>query len=208
MPELNDDKAMTTPSLPPPRFSQLPRLIKKKRVLLVDTSGAKREMRADAMRKLGIDVDCACDIDEARSWWRPDLYNLVLINMEDEFGQRDQFCGHIRSTSPSQNLVFLVGKPAYLADLPSPNAIPSHESGLDPAADKRIDASANSSHTSSMPWGIMAASRRISQVRSVAVARTTAMRNRPTPPRDLEGRDPRRSEISQLAIGLRKEGLL
>jgi hypothetical protein len=62
--------------------------------------------------------------------------------------------------------------------------------------------------TSPLQWGIMAASRRISQVRSVASARTTAMRNRPTPPRDLEVRESRRAEVSELAIGLQKEGLL
>jgi hypothetical protein len=47
-------------------LTQLPRPTRKKRVLLVDTSTAKRDLRAEAMRKLGMDVDCACDIDEAR----------------------------------------------------------------------------------------------------------------------------------------------
>jgi len=54
---------------------------KKKRVLLLDTSQTKRDLRADVMRKLGIEVDCAADILEARCWWRADLYNLVLINV-------------------------------------------------------------------------------------------------------------------------------
>ena len=53
--------------------------IKKKRVLLIDTSSRKRELRAEIMRKLGIEVDCAADIAEARSWWRADLYNLIGI---------------------------------------------------------------------------------------------------------------------------------
>src|ERR1700722_20448937 len=53
---------------------------KKKRVLLLDTSQTKRDLRADVMRKLGIEVDCAADMVEARCWWRADLYNLVLIN--------------------------------------------------------------------------------------------------------------------------------
>jgi len=47
--------------------------VKKKRVLLVDTSRAKRELRAEVMRKFGMDVDCAADVDEARSWWRADF---------------------------------------------------------------------------------------------------------------------------------------
>jgi len=40
----------------------------------------------------------------------------------------------------------------------------------------------------SLPWGILEASRRISVVRSASAARTKELRNRPTPPRDLEAR--------------------
>jgi len=74
---------MTT-LLPPPLSlsAPIPGVEKKKRVLLVDTSQAKRELRAEVMRKLGMDVDCAADIAEARSWWRAAFYDLVLINME------------------------------------------------------------------------------------------------------------------------------
>src|SRR5215469_15625106 len=70
---------MNTP-LPPalPLAAPIPGAVKKKRVLLVDTSQAKREMRAEVMRKLGVDVDCAADITEARSWWRAALYDIVL----------------------------------------------------------------------------------------------------------------------------------
>jgi hypothetical protein len=59
-------------------------LKKKNRVLLVDTSRTKRELRAEVMRKLGVEVDCAADIPEARCWWKADLYDLVLINVEKE----------------------------------------------------------------------------------------------------------------------------
>jgi hypothetical protein len=179
-------------------------------VLLVDTSTAKRDLRAEAMRKLGMDVDCACDIDEARSWWRPDLYNLVLINMENKFGQRDKFCDDVRGAIPAQQLAFLVGKPAYLADSPNADVELSNEPEIDSALDQHQKNArpVKMSDGSPLRWGIMAASRRISQVRSAAVARTTAMRNRPTPPRDLEVRESRRADISDLATGLRKEGLL
>src|SRR5882724_731848 len=112
---------MTTSFITLPLSSPIPGPIKRKRVLLVDTSTAKRELRAEAMRKLGMDVDCACDISEARSWWRADLYNLVLINMENELEDRDRFCQDVRGATPPQQLVFLVGKPGYLADLPNVN---------------------------------------------------------------------------------------
>lgn len=186
------------------------RPVQRKRVLLIDTSKAKRDLRADAMRKLGMDVDCACDINEARSWWRPDLYNLVLVNMQSESGQRDKFCEYVRGASPAQHLVFLVGKPEYLAGSPSSDMELADGLGMDSVTDqpKENVPPIGMPETSPLQWGIMAASRRISQVRSVAVARTTAMRNRPTPSRDLEVRESRRAEVSELEIGLQKEGLL
>ena len=65
--------------------------------------------------KLGIDVDSAADIVEARLGWKPALYDLVLINMERGGGQRDKFCDEVRSATPPQRLAFLVGQPEYLA---------------------------------------------------------------------------------------------
>ena len=166
----------------------IPSVVKRKRVLLVDTSCNKRELRAETMRKLGIEVDCAANIGEARSWWRANLYNLVLINVENDAGPRDKFCGDIRSATPPQQLAFLVGKPEYLAH--SPNA--DRESvevndDQDLVGDVRTGLS---SDLGDLPqrWGILEASRRISAVRSAANARTKAIRDRPAPPRDLDAR--------------------
>jgi DNA-binding response OmpR family regulator len=72
---------MTTPFLALPLSAPIPSVEKKKRVLLIDTSAQSRELRAEVMRKLGMDIDCAADISEARCWWRADLYDLVLINV-------------------------------------------------------------------------------------------------------------------------------
>ena len=91
---------MTTSLLALPLSSPIPDIGKKKRVLLIDASSAKRELRAEAMRKLGMDVDCAADISEARCWWKADLYNLVLVNLENERGHRDKFCDDVRSAIP------------------------------------------------------------------------------------------------------------
>jgi len=54
-----------------PLSTSIPGGVKKKRVLLIDASHAKRDLRAEVLRKLGIDVDCAADMAEARSWWGP-----------------------------------------------------------------------------------------------------------------------------------------
>jgi CheY-like chemotaxis protein len=110
---------MSTPLLALPLSAPIRDAGKKKRVLLIDTSNTKRDLRADVLRKLGMDVDCAADIAEARSWWRPALYNLALINMEKGWGQRDRFCDDLRSATPPQRLAFPVGQPQYLADSPN-----------------------------------------------------------------------------------------
>lgn len=181
--------------------------VKKNRVLLVDTSAHKRSVRAEVMRKLGMDVDCAADIGEARSWWRVDLYDLVLINMEKGEGHRDQFCEEVRSAAPLQRLAFLVGQPEYLANSPNVDEVlpvrNGHDGGV--AADVKAALSANVGGLSQR-WGILEASRRISAVRSACSARTQAMRALPSPPRDSEGRGSKRiPTVTSLDDLLRKE---
>jgi len=199
---------MTTP-LPPalPLSAAIPRAVKKKRVLLVDTSQAKRELRAEVMRKLGIDVDCAADIAEARSWWRAALYDLVLINMEKGLGHRDRFCDEVRTANPPQRLAFLVGQPEYLAD--SPHA--DEESPM-PNADDHVVVNLKVTFAAdrgalAQRWGILEASRRISAVRSASLARTRAMRTLPAPPRDSEGRPSKRTATPTSLDDLLREEL-
>ncbi len=182
------------------RFTErIPPPVKKKRVLLVDCSRAKRDLRAEIMRKLGMDVDCAEDISEARTWWRADLYNLVLISAENEHGRRDKFCEDIRGAIPPQQMAFLVGKPEYLANSPSPDASPILSENGDPAMLEDVKA-ALASHIASNPsqrWGILEACKRISVVRSASEARTRAIQQRPMPPRDSETVRPQRNAESQ-----------
>jgi hypothetical protein len=180
---------MTTPVLATLLSEPIPNPLKKKRVLLVDTSPKKRDLRAEIMRKLGMDVDTAADISEARSWWRADLYNLVLINAENELGHRDKFCEDVRSATPPQQLAFLVGKPEYLADSPNADGVCSVQKNGDQALLGDVRA-ALSADVGGLPqrWGILEACRRISAVRSVADARSRAVRERPVPPRDSEMR--------------------
>jgi CheY-like chemotaxis protein len=193
----------TLPALPLP--APIPDVVKKKRVLLVDTSQAKRDLRAEVLRKRGMYVDIAADIAEARSWWRPALYDLVLINMEKGRGQRDKFCDDIRSAMPPQRLAFLVGQPEYLADLPNADQELLMERGDEQAAigSAKVAFPADPGD-STQRWGILEASRRISAVRSASVARSRAMRALPPPPRDSEGR-PSKPTPSSLDDLLREE---
>ena len=188
---------MNTPIVGLPLSSLLPSELKKKRVLLVDASHAKRDLRAEAMRKLGLDVDCAADIPEARVWWRADLYDLVLINAQSDRGYRDKFCEDIRSATPPQRMAFLVGKPEYISGSPRADEVlmdETHENNNNVIGDVKAALSADVG-TLKQRWGILEASRRISAVRSASAARTRAMRDRPAPPRDSEGRPSRKIAV-------------
>ncbi len=142
------------------------------------------------MRKLGMEVDSAADIGEARCWWKAALYDLVLINVENKRCTRDKFCDDIRAATPRQRFAFLVGSPEYLSNSPSPDS-PAQQVDDNDNDDVQVDVrAALSADMGDLPqrWGILEASRRISAVRSASNARTQAMRNRPLPPRDLETR--------------------
>jgi len=191
---------MNVPLTALPGALSIPDVVKKKRVLLIDTSHTKRDLRAEAMRKLGIDVDSAADIAEARAWWRPALYDLVLINMAKGQGQRDSFCEVLRSATPPQRLAFLVGQPEGLTDSPSEEQELAMENSDEPAATgnaKGIFAADPKDTT--QRWGILEASRQISAVRSASIARTQAMRALPPPPRDSEGR-PEKSAATRTSL--------
>lgn len=185
---------MNTPLLGLPLAAALPSKLKSKRVLLVDTSASKRDLRAESMRKLGMEVDCAADISEARSWWRADLYSLVLIDMESGLGHRDKFCDDMRNATPPQQVSFLVGKPGYLADAPNADRVLVTQTNRvqDSWADVKTALAADLPGVVSQRWGILEASRRISAVRSLSHARTRATQDMPTPPRDLETREVKR----------------
>jgi hypothetical protein len=182
--------------------------IKKKRVLLIDSSSRKRELRAEIMRKLGIEVDCAADLDEARSWWKADLYNLVLFSEDNSGCDWNDFCGDIRGATPPQQLAFLVGHPEYLSDSPRTDGEWSTEmvSPKLPSDTAKVARASDIVHTPER-WGILEASRKISAVRSASVARSRAMQDRPVPPRDFEGQRSRRTSRATTLDDLLREEL-
>jgi CheY-like chemotaxis protein len=188
-----------------PLSTPIPNATKKKRVLLIDTSHVKRELRAQVLRKLGMDVDCAADMAEARIWWRPTLYDLVLINMGKGRGQRDKFCDDLRNATPPQRMAFLVGQPAYLADSPNADQELLMESGDEQVVISNAKGSFPGDTT--RRGGILEASRRIAAVRSASIARTQAMRALPPPPRDSEGRPSKAAATPTCLDDLLKEEL-
>jgi CheY-like chemotaxis protein len=93
--------------------------VARKRVLLVDGYATKRDLRSKIMRRLGVDVDCASDIAQARALWQADSYSLVLVDVHNDAASVQEFCDEVRSAKPPQSVAFLVGKPEYLAESPA-----------------------------------------------------------------------------------------
>ena len=176
---------MTTSLVALPLSGLLANPPKKRRVLLVDMSPARSVLRAEVMRKRGVDVDCAADVMEARSWWRADLYNLVLIDEDTELGRRDKFCEDVRNATPPQRLAFLVGKPGYLADEPNAD-VACLPISADAVAPDDLGATLAADGVLPQRWGILEACKQISAVRCMSDARSKAIRQRPAPPRDCE----------------------
>jgi len=117
--------------------------------------------------------------------------------MEKGRGHRDKFCDDMRAATPPQRMAFLVGQPEYLANLPSADQEIMMESLDEPgrmgsAKGTFVPASGDAVQR----WGILEASKRISEVRSASVARTKAIRAIPPPPRDSEGRPPKPTPLS------------
>jgi len=197
---------MSAPFLGLPLATPLPGKLKNRRVLLLDTSATMRDRRAESMRKLGMEVDCAADVSEARSWWRADLYSLVLINMESGLGHRDRFCDDMRRATPPQQISFLVGKPGYLADVPNADVAPLAQKS---SGDRSVSDDIRAALAAVLPgevsqrWGILEASRRISAVRTLSHARSRATQDQPAPPRDLEGREHKRAAAESRALEIR-----
>ncbi|MGH9556431.1 MAG: hypothetical protein ACRD2Y_11480 [Terriglobales bacterium] len=89
------------------------------KLLLLDSNTTTRDLRARVMRRLGMDVDSAADTIEALLLWRPDVYGLVLVDLRSAPLVAQRFRDEIRSASPGQRVAYFVGKPQYLASLPS-----------------------------------------------------------------------------------------
>ena len=136
-----------------------------KRVLLVDADETSQERRAAMLRKCGVEVTCADDIEHARLLWQADSFHLVMIDTTNATDSAVAFQKSIKEERPKQLVKFLVGRPGLLAD--SPLRESPLETGQKIAAMKRARASvANASKANFRRSGIMNAASEISTRRS------------------------------------------
>ena len=87
-----------------------------KKVLLIDSCQATREVRAAVLRSHGVAVHAAEGISAARSLWRPRIYDLVMLDVRRYSpAEALEFYEQIKQASPHEQVVFLVGPPTYLS---------------------------------------------------------------------------------------------
>ena len=87
-----------------------------KKVLLIDRNQPTRDIRASALRSRGIEVHAADSLRAARFLWQPGLYHFILLDVRRHSpGEAFEFYKQIRTASPKEHFIFLVGPPAYLS---------------------------------------------------------------------------------------------
>jgi CheY-like chemotaxis protein len=140
----------------------------KKRILLVVSDDVRRDLRARVLRKLGADVECAADISEARSVWRADSYDLVLLDVVRDARNAEEFCTEVKAAKPPQAVAFLVGKPDYVAASPRINVATDGDiNGQGAWGDVVASLFASACQGLTRRWGFQEAAWRIAAARSV-----------------------------------------
>jgi DNA-binding NtrC family response regulator len=123
-----------------------------KRVLLVDADPVSQERRAAILRKSGVEVTCADDIEHARVLWQPDSFHLVMIDTTNATEKAVAFQKFIKEESPKQLVKFFVGRPGLLSDHPLRESVMETERKIN-AMEKARGPVANASNRRSRETG-------------------------------------------------------
>jgi len=83
-------------------------------VLLIDRDPSRQFERASSMRRCGLRVDCAADVQAAFELWQPEKYRLVLIEMSEAEGDVQAFCQRLKQHSPPQKVGIYRSAPPYI----------------------------------------------------------------------------------------------
>lgn len=86
------------------------------RILLIDNCQATRNVRVAILRERGIDVHNAENLEEARFFFQPGVYDLVLLDVRRYLpGEALDFYRYVKDCAPRQRIAFLLGAPRYLS---------------------------------------------------------------------------------------------
>jgi CheY-like chemotaxis protein len=92
-----------------------------RKILLVGDYPSNQKVRAAILEQQGYAVDTVRDAEEARARWQPNLYDLVLVDVESNPSAGIKFCQDIgKLASPRPQVALLVG---YLAPATTVSAV-------------------------------------------------------------------------------------
>ncbi len=99
------------------------------KILLVGDYPSNQKVRAAILEKQGYVVDTVRDADEARARWQPNLYDLVLVDVERNPRASIKFCQEIVKAvaSPRQQVALLVGYNAPATTVSAVTLVPKNE---------------------------------------------------------------------------------
>ena len=99
---------------PPPLRGQP--ILANKKVLLIDRNQPTRDVRVRVLQSHSVEVRAAASLRTARFFWRPNVYDLILLDVRRHLpGEALEFYEQIRTTSPNEHFAFLVGPPVFLS---------------------------------------------------------------------------------------------
>jgi len=98
------------------------------KILLVGDYLSNQKVRAAILEQQGYVVDTVRDAEEARSRWQPNLYDLVLVDVERNPWAGVKFCQEIGKVASSrQQVALLVGYRAPATMVSAVTLIPKDE---------------------------------------------------------------------------------
>jgi len=87
-----------------------------RKVLLIDANQPTRDVRIRVLQSHGVEVRAADSFSGARFLWRPNVYDLILLDVRRHLpGEALEFYEQIKTASPKEHFAFLVGPPVYLS---------------------------------------------------------------------------------------------
>jgi len=98
------------------------------KILLVGDYPGNQKVRAAILKQQGYVVDTVRDAEEARTRWQPNLYDLVLVDVDRNPWAGIKFCQEIcKVASPRQQVALLVGYRAPATTVSDVTLIPKDE---------------------------------------------------------------------------------
>jgi CheY-like chemotaxis protein len=94
-----------------------------RRILLIDQSTTKQNLRATILRNYEIEVHTANSVADAACLSRINAYDLILLAAPEHSEEAGALRRQIRAIRPRQRIGLLVGPPTFVLELAAPHKI-------------------------------------------------------------------------------------